>query len=91
MNDASFIDDSIAWRGADFQKARSWVFALDNTMRDEIVEATKAVEQTDDQILEKADFLLRLMSEELRSAYDELEFGRGFNVIANFPVEHLTV
>ena len=91
MNDASFIDDSTAWRGADFRKARSWVFALNNTMRDEIVEATKAVEQTDDQILEKANFPLPLMSEVLRSAYDELEFGRGFTVIANFPVEHLTV
>lgn len=91
MNDASFINDSTAWRGADFRKARSWVFALDNTMRDEIVEATKAVEQTDDQILEKVNFPLPLMSEVLRSAYDELEFGRGFTVIANFPVEHLTV
>lgn len=91
MKDASFIDDATAWRGADFQKARSWVCALDNIMRDEIVEATKALGQTDVQIVGKADFSLPVTSAVLRSAYDELEFGRGFTVIANFPVEHLTV
>ena len=85
MKDASLIDDATAWRGADFQKARSWVCALDNIMRDEIVEATKALVQTDVQIVGKANFSLPVTSAVLRSAYDELEFGRG---PARIPTRH---
>ena len=83
------FDDPSVWTAQDFPKARSWVRRLEPRHLAEIEAALAQARRSGAPFwaLRPAEFPLDETAELLRGAADDLEHGRGFAVIAGFPVE----
>src|SRR3546814_6313470 len=83
------VDDDTAWKSTDFVHPREWTHRFTPTMLGEIERATRAVMARDIPFwkITRQDFPLPETSEMLAKAYDDLENGRGFTVLAGFPVD----
>jgi len=92
MEPGALIIDASAWTGADYPDDRSWVHALDDAMRDEIVTAMGAAKARGiaPKDIQPADFPLSLTAPLLADAYRELECGPGFAMLSGFPLDGLT-
>ena len=86
------IDDATAWGRADYPDDRSWVHALDDAMRAEIVAATRAARGRGVVAKEvtPADFPLPLTAARLAGVYRDVECGPGFAVLSGFPLDGLS-
>lgn len=83
------IDDATAWKSTDFVHPREWTHRFTPAMQSEIERATRAVMARDIPFwkITRQDFPLPETSKMLAKAYDDLESGRGFTVLAGFPVD----
>jgi hypothetical protein len=86
------ITSPAAWRAVDVTDPSDWTFTLDDTERDEIVEATKhaiASGLTTESVTREA-FALPRLSAEIAKWARELDQGRGFILLRRFPQDELT-
>lgn len=84
--------DPSVWMAADFPVTRAWVRQLSDDSIEEIVDTVRRVSKagkTFEQVT-RQDFPLPKTAELLRGTFDDLENGRGFSVIAGFPVDRFT-
>lgn len=86
------VDDPSVWMAGDFDRPRAWVRELDRRAQDELeASVRKAVAAGKDFTkIARDEFPLPHGSELLRATFDELENGRGFAVVSNFPVERFS-
>lgn len=85
------IDDATVWGAADYPDDRSWVHALDDAMRDEIVAAarrllTRGIAPKD---VRPEDFPLPRTAALLHELYAEVECAPGFAMLSGFPLDGL--
>jgi len=88
----ALIDDATVWTGADYPDDRSWVHALDDAMRAEIVAAMRAVHARGiaAKDVTPRDFPLPLTAARLARVYRDVECGPGFAVLSGFPLDGLS-
>lgn len=84
------IHEPTVWRGSDISRPREWKIEFDDQMRDEIVAAARSVRHRNFEQITANNFLLPACSPILNQVRDELETGRGFTVVAGFPVDQLS-
>ena len=82
------IEDASAWRGADLQADRSWEYVLDEAHCVELDAALQAVDRRGLRLAEitRATFPLPSLGETLKRVANELQTGRGFALLRNFPI-----
>ncbi|MEP6608374.1 MAG: TauD/TfdA family dioxygenase [Burkholderiaceae bacterium] len=85
-------DDPSVWLAKDYGSPRSWVLPLSSECQDEIEASvcnavTAGKTYTD---VSQADFPLPKTRAMLHEVFAELEDGRGFSVVGNFPCERFT-
>ena len=87
-----FIDDPSVWRAEDIGATRSWVHPLSPESIGELEAGVRrAVAQGKTFVdVGQADFPLPHAAGLLRTVFDELENGRGFAVIGDFPVSRFS-
>jgi hypothetical protein len=88
----TFIDDPSVWHAKDFGETRSWVRELSPASVDELDAAVRRAVAAGKTYVDvgKADFPLTQTAPLLREVFEDLENGRGFSVIGNFPVDRFT-
>ena len=86
------VQDRSAWRVADLQKDKSWVYELSAQALDEIDAALTSVKRRGTPLygIRQTDFPLPTLGATLKQAADELENGRGLVVLRRLPVELYT-
>lgn len=91
MTTRSSVQDGALWTRADFPQARSWVRHLTPAMQDELVAAAARAQAAglDPHGLTPGAFPLPLTGPMLLEARRDLEEGRGFAVVGDFPVDRL--
>ena len=91
MTNRTPVQDGALWTRADFPETRSWVRPLTPEMQDELVQAAeKSLSAgTDPHSLTPETFSLPICRELLAAVRSDLEEGRGFAVIGDFPVDRL--
>jgi hypothetical protein len=89
---AQLVDDPSVWMAKDFGPARSWARPLSPASQDEIEAAVHAAVAAGKSFTDVrlADFPLPDTRALLRDVFDDLEDGRGFSVVAGFPVERFS-
>lgn len=88
----NLCDDASVWMARDFGAARSWVHPLDTACQDEIEAAVLRAEAQglDYTQVTRENVPLPRTAPLLREVFRELEDGRGFAVVSEFPVERFT-
>ena len=83
------IDDASAWCGAEIQSDRSWEYALDDAHRHELDNALSAVNKKGLHLPEitRDAFPLPSLGDTLKYVANELQSGRGFALLRNFPID----
>ncbi len=86
------IADASVWQAKDFGNTRSWVLRLPPESADELETSVRRVAAQGKTYVDvgKADFPLANTAGILRKVFDELETGRGFSVIGDFPADRFT-
>jgi Taurine catabolism dioxygenase TauD, TfdA family len=81
-----------AWRGADVQASREWVYQLDAAGRDELRRACDAVRSHSGDLgsLRRDVFRFQVLAPALRHWRGELQAGRGFVLVRGVPIESAT-
>lgn len=81
------INDASVWRANDLGGRESWIRHLTPAMIDEVRAAIPRVGRTPPHLIMAADFPLPGLAGLLGSVHDDLENGRGFVVLAGWPVD----
>lgn len=91
MNNRTPVQDGALWTRADFPETRSWVRPLTPAMQDELVAAAEGAMATgaDPHGLTPETFELPETRGLLAEVRRDLEEGRGFAVVGDFPVDRL--
>jgi len=86
------ISEPNAWAAADFSDREAWALELTREMIDEVTDAArKAIESGRSyRDIRRDNFQLPKTSELIDAAYADLEDGRGFAVIAGWPVDEFS-
>jgi len=90
--EAFAADCRAAWRVADLEADRSWVFFLDDTARAQVARAVQAAFEPDRPLFEYAreDFDLGLAWEVIAAALAEAHHGRGLAMVRGLPREGMS-
>ena len=83
----ALVEDPAAWSSADFNGRTSWERRWSEAMLAEIRAATDAVQHLAPEAITRADFPLVACAPLLAEVSADLDRGRGFAVIAGFPVD----
>lgn len=83
------VEGPFAWRAADLERDRSWLYQLTATEVAEIDRAVLSVRKAGLKTLavRSRDFPLPTLSARIREIWDQLENGRGMTIMRGLPVE----
>lgn len=87
------FDNAQSWYGPEMSARTEWIYELDDSEIDEISQAVDAFDKAQINLvkMQKADFKLGALASRLEGIRQELLQGRGFVLLRNVPVEHLTL
>lgn len=81
------IDENTVWTARDLAGRKSWTRDFTPAMIDAVTRAVRAGGETPHHPIDARKFPLPSMAEFLTAAHDDLENGRGFAVLAGWPVD----
>ncbi|RAT94149.1 TauD/TfdA family dioxygenase [Brevibacillus sp. Leaf182] len=86
------IQGSVAWKGSDLTKDDSWIYYMSDKMIASLENALFQVKQKGLQVpdINKEDFPIPDLADEIAYFIDELENGKGFLLIRGLPMERYT-